>query len=111
MNDNYIELLILAYFKQYNSRYDLTNLKDEIGLSFKLLDEYIDKLIIEKKLEYKHYLLSLTVTGRVYLANSKMENYSFNADVEKMHSKEKLSLDTIYCIDEFSKQKWRGSKR
>lgn len=110
MSDRYIELLILSYFKEYDKQYALADLKEKIGISFKLLDEYLDKLISERKLVYKQSLLSLSKEGRIYLANSELENYAYSADLEKKYSREKWDLDKIYCVQKFSQKKWRGSK-
>jgi len=108
--DEYVELLILAYFKEFHENYDLTVLKEKVGLSYGMLDEYLNELIDNNKIEYRNNLLVITQLGRLSLAKSKLENYSYTSDLDKIYSNDSFDLETIYCVHEFSNKKWRGSE-
>lgn len=109
--DEYIRLLILAYFKEFKEEYNLVELKEKIGISFNMLDNYISELIESDKLYYKHNMLSISQKGRIQLMNSELENYSFCNDLEKEFLNEKWNIEKIYCVHEFSKKKWRGIEK
>ena len=96
--DEYISLLILAYFKEFKEEYNLTELKEKIGISFNMLDNYICELVEEEKLHYKQNMLSVSQKGRLELLKSDLENYSFCNDLEGGFSDEKWSIEKIYCV-------------
>ena len=109
--DEYIELLILAYFREFHKEYDLTDLKNKIGISYTMLDEYLSKLVDEQKLKYIDNLLRITKEGRIALMNSELESYSYSQELEQIYSSEKWSLDKIYCVHKFGDKKWRGNRK
>lgn len=108
--DDYILLLILAYFKEHINEYSITKISKEIGCSVMQTSVYIEQLLEIGYLEYMDYLLKLSIVGRKYLANSDMEYYTFDADISSLYENKRLKENEIYCIHEFSKKKWRGSK-
>ena len=63
--DEYVKLLILAYFKEFNGRYNLVKLKEKIGISFNMLDNFIGELVENSELSYKNNMLSITQKGRL----------------------------------------------
>ena len=106
----YIKLLILAYFKQYKKEYSFSDIASRIGLSEIQVSEYISDLINDICIEYKDDLLQLTLTGRNRLADSYLENYEFDANIESLFTEEKWEINKVYVPHEFSKKRWRGSK-
>ena len=108
--DNYVEGLVLAYFRQFGREYSLYDLKDKIGISMGLLNEILDELFQKGFLEYRDNLIGLTISGRIALSNSELEGYLF--DEENYLDKEEIikwPLDKVYVVHSFSKKKWRGS--
>ena len=65
--DDYLELLILAYFREVGEEYSLYELKEIIGVSIKQIEEMVDALLDEKLLMYQNYLLTLSIKGRINL--------------------------------------------
>ncbi|MCC2816744.1 hypothetical protein LK537_05495 [Lachnoclostridium pacaense] len=108
--DEYVKLLILAYFKEFNGRYNLEKLKEKIGISFNMLDNFIGELVENSELSYKNNMLSITQKGRLKLINSEMEDYSYSINLENEYSNSRWSIEKIYTVHEFSKKKWRGSE-
>lgn len=108
--DEYVKLLILAYFKEFNGRYNLEKLKEKIGISFNMLDNFIGELVENSELSYKNNMLSITQKGRLKLINSEMEDYSYSINLENEYSNNRWSIEKIYTVHEFSKKKWRGSE-
>lgn len=108
--DNYVEALVLAYFKQFSRDYSLYDLKDKIGISMGLLNEILDSLFRRGLLEYRDNLIGLSKRGRITLSNSELDGYFFDEEeyLEKEDST-KWPLDKVYVVHGFSKKKWRGS--
>lgn len=108
--DNYVEGLVLAYFKQFSQEYSLYDLKDKIGISMGLLNEILDSLFRRGLLEYRDNLIGLSKSGRIALSNSELDGYFFDEEeyLEKEDST-KWPLDKVYAVHSFSKKKWRGS--
>lgn len=110
MNKEYIKLLILAYFREYDRQYSLTDLKNKLGISYKVLDVYISDLIVDEKLFYCQNYLSISKKGISWLMDSELWTYSYSVNIEKIYNKgNKVDLGYIYCVREFSKKKWWGS--
>lgn len=108
--DNYVECLVLAYFKQFGQEYSLYDLKDKIGISMGLLNEILDSLFQRELLEYRDNLIVLSKRGRLALSNSELEEYLFGE--EKYLGKEEVTkwpLEKVFVVHGFSKSKWRGS--
>lgn len=106
--DEYIELLILSYFREYKEEYSLTDLKENLGVSFSMLDEFLGQLITEKKLIYSDNMLQLTEKGLIVLLTSRMKNYYFQS--QKEYEIQQGDQRQIWKIRGFSKKKWRGSR-
>ena len=102
--DEYVELLILAYFYNYGEEYDLIELKENLGISFRQLDLYLEQMLEKRKLVYSNYMLQLTEKGFIQLMTSKMKDYEYRIEEEIPEAHE------IYEIHGFSKKKWRGKK-
>ena len=73
--EEYIELLVLTYFRDHTEEYSLSELREMIGVSLKQLDEIIDRMICEKKLIYEDSMLRISFDGRIMLIDSSMEDY------------------------------------
>lgn len=110
--DEYMELLILAYFKQYGQNYSIFDLKEKIGISLAMLNTMLDNMIEKNILCISSNLLAITQSGRLLLANSEMETYSYlEEDFQVIYNIEKWPMDKVYPIRGFSKNKWRGSEK
>jgi len=108
--DEYIELLILVYFKEYGQNYSIFDLKEKIGVSLAMLNNILDNMIEIGVLSINNNLLEISLSGRVVLGNSEMETYSFCEDsLPVTYNIEKWQIDKVYPIQGFSKNKWRGS--
>ena len=106
--DEYLELLIFSYFREYKEEYSLTDLKDNLGVIFSRLDEYLGQLITEKKLIYSGNMLQLTEKGLIILLTSRMKNYYFQ--LQKEYEIQQSDQKQTWKIRGFSKKKWRGSR-
>lgn len=104
--DEYMELLILAYFRNYKESYSLTELKDNLGISFGQLDSYLDCLQTERKLMFCEHMLQITEKGMIQLLTSEMSGYSFQINGSDFENE----IDVIYKVHKFSRKKWRGNK-
>ncbi len=109
--DRYVQLLILAYFREIKTEYQLTDLREKIGIPFHMLDDYIDEMIKAAMLQYDNNMIRLSEKGRLELLHSEMEDYSFTNDLEEAFTGKKWEIDNIYCVGKFSQKKWRGSKK
>lgn len=108
--DEYICLLLLAYFKNHVNGYSLNEIAREIGCSILQTGDYIEILLNRGLLEYHNFMLTISIEGRLLLASSNMEYYRFDADISKLYEKNKIDETEVYCAHEFAKKKWRGSK-
>ncbi len=106
----YIELLVLAYFKQFSEQYSFGDISCKIGLSEMQVSDYVFSLVEHGQLAYEKDLLKITLLGRNRLANSTMENYKFDVQVEDLFENERWPLTRVYCPHEFSKKRWRGNR-
>jgi hypothetical protein len=102
-----ISLFILSFFKQKNNDYSFMELASLLGLPISVIDEKLGWLIDLNYLKYNQVnLLSLTSKGRVTLAKTEMENFSFNQN--KIHPEilknEPWPLDKIYIPKGFTKK-------
>lgn len=108
--DEYICLLLLAYFKKHVGEYSINEISNEIGCSILQTSEYIEILLNRGLLEYHNFMLALSISGRQLLASSDMEYYIFDADISELYEKKRIDENDVYCVHEFAKKKWRGSK-
>lgn len=109
---DYLELLILAYFKEKKDDYSFQEIEDLIGINLTQLGDLLEKLIGEKYLKYENNLLKLSLKGRFVLLESELENYSMDSNnIEERFEEEKWELDKPYCPHEFSKEIWRNNHK
>ena len=109
MND-FIILLILAYFKEYKTNYDIVDLSAKIGCSVNQTIDFLEKMICSQYLFYENNLLRLTLKGRTILYNSNMDFYSFECKDDNKIKSTPWPVDKVYCPHEFSKEKWRENQ-
>jgi len=109
--NEYVELLILAYFREYRTSYSVSDLAYKLGLTIELLNSYIEELLEKKELCIKENMISISKGGRLALENSDMENYSFDSESYLIDGvKEKWPIEKVYPVHSFSKNKWRGGE-
>ena len=107
--DEYVRLLILAYFREHSKGYTIEELCMMIGLFSEQANCFIDRLLEEGFLEYKGYLLSISLKGRILLMHSKLEDYRFTADLKRELFKAD-AIDVKYIsLSSFAKEKWFGN--
>ena len=105
MGNLYRDLLILIYFKQFGSRYSIEDLKRRLGLSFIDIMKTINRLInIGYLFVNEKKSLSLTLSGRIRLGNSKLENFKYIENDVLMI--EKIENDIFYLPKKMSNAKW-----
>ena len=111
MIEEYVELLILAYFRNHVDEYSLSELRHSIGISFAQLEDMLERMIVEKKLIYEESMLRISFAGRLWLMNSPMEEYyeAKEGELENSVLKEAWPLDKPFYVRNFSKKKWRNS--
>ena len=107
MNE-FVQLLILAYFKEFSSNYSIVDLARRIGCSTIQILDYLECLINNELLFYENGLLRLTIKGRNTLYEKNMDDYYFEQNIQEVNF-DKWTTDMIYCPQEFSKEKWRGN--
>lgn len=108
MNE-FVELLILAYFREYKTRYSASDLAYKLGVTLDLLNSYIEELLEKEELFINRNMILISKKGRLVLDNSDMENYSFDSESYLIDGvKEKWPKEKVYPIHSFSKNKWRG---
>lgn len=106
----YIELLILSYFKNHSEEYSLQKLRSLLGISFSQLDEIIDEMISNGLLIYDDFILRISFEGRIKLMKSSMERYEQVSEIEIREQllKEPWPIDKPYMVKRFSRKKWRN---
>lgn len=109
--DRYVQLLILAYFREFKTEYNLTDLREKTGIPFHMLDDYAEEMMKAAMLQYEDNMICISETGRLELMYSEMEDYSYISKLEEVFSGKKWETDKVYCIRRFSEKKWRGNKR
>lgn len=99
---DFIELLILSYFKQFRE-YSYQEIAELLGMPMVLVDEYINEMFSNGLLEYRDYMLTLSFKGRIKLQESVMEDYSFDVSNSKIDSfiEKAWKLDKIYIPKRF----------
>lgn len=107
--DEYLKLLLLAYFKSHNEEYDLVELNKKLGVPFSQFMELIDVVVAEELLGYYNSKLTLTFKGRMRLLHSSMEYYCEIDNIENCFYGKKMDINDPFLVRGFSKKKWRGS--
>lgn len=104
--DEYLTLLVLAYFRQRKT-YSVVELAKTLGISMEKTIEIIDSLIERDNLAYSENRLQLTTSGRLRLQNQCVDFYSFDnksLEIPKVDIKEAWSFDRIYIPNGFQKK-------
>jgi hypothetical protein len=107
--DEYLKLLILAYFKNHIGEYSFEELRKSVGVSGLQFGEIMDEVFVERLLKYEDAKIFLTFKGRMLLMNSSMEEYHEVDDIEEVLFREKWPIDKPFIVHGFSKKKWRDS--
>lgn len=105
MNE-YLTLLVLAYFRQ-KKEYSVLELAKTLGISMEKIIEIIDASIEREDLAYLENRLQLTVSGRLRLQNQCMDFYSFDSEaleIPRVDIKKAWSFDRIYIPNGFRKK-------
>ena len=101
--DDYLELLILAYFKQSRS-YSISSITSMLGTSLRKTSDLIDGLLEKKYLIYTDGLLQLSDVGRLQIQNHDVDYLHFDSDefrVPKVNPSEAWPKDRIYIPEKF----------
>lgn len=101
--DDYLELLILAYFKQSRS-YSISSITSMLGTSLRKTSDLIDSLLEKKYLIYTDGLLQLSDVGRLQIQNHDVDYLHFDNDefrVPKVNPSGAWPKDRIYIPEKF----------
>lgn len=101
--DDYLELLILAYFKQSRS-YSIRSIASMLGTSLRKTSDLIDDLLEKKYLIYIDGLLQLSDVGRLQIQNHDVDYLHFDSDefrVPKVNPSEAWPKERIYIPEKF----------
>lgn len=112
MKNNDIKLLIIAYFT-YTKNWDITEIKDYIGIQYIDIEKYLLLLFKNGYLKTVDINITVTLKGRILLSNSYLEEYKFNVtdcDIEKKLFKKRMHINEVYVPDFFLEEEWWGSK-
>ena len=104
--DEYLSLLILAYFKEQKS-YTIGSISKLLGISSARTLSILETLIERGCLQYEENLLCLSTTGRLTLQNHHEDVYSFDnqtIEIPKVDISSAWSIDQIYVPDGFLKK-------
>lgn len=107
MENKYVELLALIYFKDKGKGYDLRELRYILGLTQFQLDELISSLFEKNYLEYIDYKMHLSEKGLSYIKQEQALKHEYKSDEKHLSviNKEKaISLDTIYVPKKFDRK-------
>lgn len=109
--EEYVKLLVLAYFKNHLGEYSLSELREIIGISFVQLDYILEQMISDGELFFEDAKLRISFKGRLFLMNSSMEGYKEvpEGEVDKGLLGEPWPIDKPFYVRKFSKKKWRDS--
>lgn len=107
MENKYVELLALIYFKDKGKGYDLSELRYILGLTQFQLDELISSLFEKNYLEYIDYEMHLSEKGLSYIKQEQALNHEYKSDEKHLsviHKEKAISLDTIYAPKKFDRK-------
>jgi len=107
--DNFIQELILAYFKVKKSQYSFREIAEHLGISLNATTECIQTLISQDELEYADSLLRLTLKGRTRIQNSAVDYLTFdqaeaNYQISDVDMNEAWPIDQVYIPKRFSRK-------
>ena len=101
--DDYLKLLILAYFKKSKS-YSISSIASILGISLRKTTDLIDDLLEKECLIYRDGLLQLSEVGRLQIQNHDVDYLYFDSDefrVPKVKPSEAWPKDRIYIPEKF----------
>lgn len=101
--DDYLQLLILAYFKQYHT-YSINDIARLLGTSPQKITDLISDLLQKNYLEYSDDLLRLSPAGRLQIMNHKVDFLVFDSgdlQIPKVHPDRAWTTDRIYIPEGF----------
>ena len=104
--DDYLKLLILAYFKQ-SQIYSISSIASMLGTSLQKTSNLIDDLLEKKYLIYSNSLLQLSDMGRLQIQNHDVDYLRFDSNefqVPKVNPSEAWPQDRIYIPKKFLKK-------
>ena len=102
--DDYSKLLLLTYICQYKEKYTVADLKAMLGMTCVQFDALLDDLFKLNYLIYENYLLSVTVHGKAFIANSSMYKYNHGNLASQLiciNPQIATSLDEVYIPEGF----------
>ena len=103
--DEYINSLVLAYFKSNQDDYSFHTLAKMLGLTVENLEEYIDNHIKNGNLKYINNMLKLTSTGRLAIMNDSVDYFDFEEDsirIDAIDSASAWPVDKPYLPEKFT---------
>lgn len=103
----YTLMIALAYFKERDREYVLSELKEMLGFTSSQLDSLINVLITRGYIEYRDVLMRITPKGITYLIANERENLSVSAENFTMihiNPQNAMPLNEPYVPKEFSKK-------
>ncbi len=102
--DNYLKLMILAYFKEKQDHYSIYDVMRTLGISISKLDSLLDELIENDLLKYDANILGLTKKGRLQLVNKSIDYYKYSEpDIryERIDKNSAWSINKPYVPEKF----------
>ena len=107
--DEFIEMLILAYFKTHPTDYSFQALAGLLGLSVKKTTACVQELLDQGYLAYSDSLLALTLKGRGRIQNEAADYCRFQPADPLLEDKRiflttRLSFEDVYIPADFSKK-------
>lgn len=107
--DEFLQELILAYFKAKNSQYSFKEIAALLGISQSVTIEYIQELMALGELEYRDSLLCLTLKGRTRIQNTALDYFTFDQDqtdymISDVNMNEAWPIDRVYIPKHFSRK-------
>lgn len=107
--DEFVQELILAYFKERKEQYSFQELAICLGISQNATTEHIQALITSGELEYKDSLLRLTLAGRTRIQNSAMDYFRFTQEeksnlISDVNISEAWPIERVYIPKSFSRK-------
>ena len=107
MENNYVELLALVYFKDKGKKYDWGELRYILGLTQFQLDELVSSLFENNYLEYRDYEMCLSEKGLSYIRQEQALKHEYESDEKHLsviHKEKVISMDTIYVPKKFDRK-------
>ena len=100
-------LIALAYFKEANGSYTISELTEMLGYTHKRIEELIFHLISSGYIEYVNNLLHITNKGLTHLIANEMGDFSFateNISLVHIDPDNALGIAEPYVPKDFAKK-------